>query len=124
VADVFIGGQAVSESLKFLFQSALLPDIQNQTYENLTRHSDRSQLLKAYLIFCHYTRLARMSVDTVKTVVGKDLYGYIKKPRLENLLQELFGRKIDVFVSLLQSLLDKCHSYCQLHPVNYIFASR
>jgi uncharacterized membrane protein len=41
------------------------------------------------------------SADTVKTVVGKDLYGYIKKPRLENLLQELFGRKIDVFVSLL-----------------------
>jgi uncharacterized membrane protein len=41
------------------------------------------------------------SADTVKTVVGTDLYGYIKKPRLEKLLQDLFGRKIDVFVSLI-----------------------
>jgi uncharacterized membrane protein len=43
------------------------------------------------------------SADTVKTVVGKDLYGYMKKQRLESLLQELFGRKIDVFVSLLRA---------------------
>jgi hypothetical protein len=40
------------------------------------------------------------TTDNVKTVVGKDLSGYIKKSRLENLLEELFGKKIDVSVSL------------------------
>jgi uncharacterized membrane protein len=41
-------------------------------------------------------------MDTVKTVVGSALFGYIKKPRLELLLQELFGRRIEVYVSFFQ----------------------
>lgn len=38
-------------------------------------------------------------MDTVKTVVGPALFGYIKKKRLELLLEELFGRRIEVYVS-------------------------
>ncbi|CZR51482.1 uncharacterized protein PAC_01358 [Phialocephala subalpina] len=39
------------------------------------------------------------TTDNVKTIVGKDLSGYIKKSRLESLLEELFGKKIDVSMS-------------------------
>jgi uncharacterized membrane protein len=41
-------------------------------------------------------------MDTVKTVVGPALFGYIRKARLELLVQELFGRRIEVYVSFFQ----------------------
>jgi uncharacterized membrane protein len=42
------------------------------------------------------------STDTVKTVVGPDLFGYIRKERLEKLLQDLFKQKIKVYVSIMK----------------------
>ena len=40
------------------------------------------------------------TADNVKTIVPKDLSGYIKKSRLEAFLEGLLGKKINVTVSL------------------------
>jgi hypothetical protein len=40
------------------------------------------------------------TTDNVKTIVPKDLSGYVKKSRLESFLEELLGKKIKVSVSL------------------------
>ncbi len=37
--------------------------------------------------------------DNVKTVVSPALSGYIRKERLKKLLEELFGKTIDIYVS-------------------------
>jgi len=49
-------------------------------------------------------------MDTVKNVVGPALFGYIKKKRLEQLLQELFGRRIEVYVGFFKPFQPKANS--------------